>query len=198
MSRRREQIDAPFGRLHRNFADALHGIDVEQDARLVAQRGPDFADRLDRADLVIDMHDADENRVVAHRAQYVLGGYPPRPVRGHVRHLVAETLEINAAFRYGSVLDGGGDDMFAPSSVLQRRSDYGQVVAFGAPGGEHDFVGMRSEQPGDLFSSLREQTLGVDPDPMDRGRIAEMAIHHFPHRIDDFLVWRGCGAMVEI
>ena len=46
-----------------NLADGLHGVGVEEDALLVAELA-DLGDGLDDADLVVGVHDADEDGLV--------------------------------------------------------------------------------------------------------------------------------------
>ena len=61
--RERQQIDAERAHVDRNLADRLHGVGVHQRAALVRDRR-ELRDRLNRADLVVRVHDRDERRVV--------------------------------------------------------------------------------------------------------------------------------------
>ena len=72
MAGNRQKIDAELIYVGRNLADGLGGIGVKQDAVLMGDSGA-ILDRLDRADLVVGMHDADEDRARRDRFAKVVG-----------------------------------------------------------------------------------------------------------------------------
>ena len=59
VGRQRQQIDAETLHVDRDLADRLHGVRVEQRALRMRDRRQ-LRNRLDRADLVVGMHDRDE------------------------------------------------------------------------------------------------------------------------------------------
>ena len=60
--RKAHQVDLQFGEVDVGLAGGLGGVDVEEDA-LVTADFADFGNRLDDADLAIDLHHRDENGV---------------------------------------------------------------------------------------------------------------------------------------
>jgi hypothetical protein len=65
----REQVDVVGLHVDGNLADGLHGVGVEDDALLVAELA-DLGDGLDDADLVVRVHDADEDRLASSMARF--------------------------------------------------------------------------------------------------------------------------------
>ena len=61
MSGNREQIDLELVDVDRDFSCGLHGVGVEVDVGFFREAA-DFLERLHGAELVIGVHDADENR----------------------------------------------------------------------------------------------------------------------------------------
>ena len=56
-----EQVDAQIVNIHRDLADRLGGVGVDERAALLGH-GRQFPDRLDRSGLVVGVHDGDEKR----------------------------------------------------------------------------------------------------------------------------------------
>ena len=79
----REQIDAEFVDLCRDLSDRLRCVGVKTDAMLTRNRA-DFLDRLDGADLVVRVHDADQDRLRRDGAAHILRIDPARPVHRQV------------------------------------------------------------------------------------------------------------------
>src|SRR5438105_2874885 len=63
----REQVDPQFVDGRPDFADRLRGIGVHRDPALSRERR-DLLDRLERPDLVVGVHDADQDRTRLDRA----------------------------------------------------------------------------------------------------------------------------------
>ena len=70
----REHVDVVLLHVDRDLADGLDGVGVEEDALLVAELA-DLGDGLDDADLVVGVHDGDEDGLVGRwRALSVVDG----------------------------------------------------------------------------------------------------------------------------
>jgi len=76
--RQREQVRSEFVNVDGNPADCLGRVSMEKNPSLL-RHAADLFDRLDRADLVIGLHDRDKNRFFRNR--------------------LAQPLEINQAIR---------------------------------------------------------------------------------------------------
>ena len=98
--------------VHRNLADGLRRVGVEDDALLLGQL-PDRGHVLDRADLVVRVHHRDEDRLVGHRLANRVELDQPVGSHGHVRHLEALALQPLADVQARPLLDGRGDDVVA-------------------------------------------------------------------------------------
>src|SRR6266702_995173 len=77
----RKEIDGEVAYVGRNLADGLRRISVKQYVVLMSNPGA-FLDRLDGADLVIGMHDADKDRARRDRHAKVVRIDPARAVNG--------------------------------------------------------------------------------------------------------------------
>ncbi|MNR46540.1 hypothetical protein D3C85_1655220 [compost metagenome] len=64
MGRTAEQINPPLPQLDRKLGDALHRIDMEQDARIVGQQLTNPLNRLNSAYFIVHMHNADQDSFV--------------------------------------------------------------------------------------------------------------------------------------
>ena len=57
-----QEVDAQLAHVHPDLAGRLRRVRVHQDPALVGE-ARDLGDRLDRSDLVVRVHDADEDRL---------------------------------------------------------------------------------------------------------------------------------------
>jgi hypothetical protein len=87
-----EQVHAELVDSGRYLADRLRGIRMQRNA-VRAGDLRDFGDRLDRADLVVRVHDADQKRVLGDRLADVVGIDKAAPIDGNVGHGRAKSLE---------------------------------------------------------------------------------------------------------
>jgi hypothetical protein len=107
------------------FAQRLHRIGVHLDATL-ARDLRDLHDRLDRADLVVGVHDRDQPRVIADGVRNL-----PRidqRVLIHADHgqVVALFLQVLAGVQHRVMLDRGGDHV--PAIFLAHGALDGEIV----------------------------------------------------------------------
>ncbi len=95
-----------FISLHVNvdFTRALGSIDVEQNTG-VAGDFTDAGDIIHRADFVVGMHDADQDRVFAQRCRDHLGRNQPLLIRVQVSDLKPFPLQLAASIQHRLVLD---------------------------------------------------------------------------------------------
>src|SRR5262245_57791222 len=114
----RQQVDAEFLHVYRNLADRLHGVGVQVEtflprvAALFDQRG-DLFERLNRADLVVGVHDGDQHGLVGQRLADVFNPYDAFAVNGQVGRAPAVFFEAPARGQDRRVLDLRGDDVTA-------------------------------------------------------------------------------------
>ena len=98
MSRDGKEVDAQFVDLGQDLADRLRRIGVNHDAVVASDLG-DFGDRLNRADLVVRMHNADEECPWLIASRRSSGSTRPRR-RPKIGHGGAQTFEEAARFEW--------------------------------------------------------------------------------------------------
>src|SRR5262249_7639852 len=145
MSGDRQKISAELADAGRNLADGLGGVGVEQDAVLLGDTGA-ILDRLNRADLVVCMHDADEDSAWRDGFAKIVGVDPPCSVHTQIGHPRALALEKSARPNDGWVLDPSADDMIAFVAKREEHAFKSKVICFAAPARENDLVFLAAEQ----------------------------------------------------
>ena len=123
----REDVDVVGDDVDGNLAAGLHRVGVEEDVALVAEFA-DLADGLDDADLVVGVHDADEDGVVVHGALEVFDVDQAVSLHGQIGDAVAVLLEALAGVEHGLVLGDLGDDVVAALAVHLGDALDGEIV----------------------------------------------------------------------
>src|SRR5207253_6042236 len=99
--------------IDRNLAYRLDRVAVEDDAAFLGDT-PDLADRMDRPDLVIGVHDRDEHRLVGDRVAHRVRVDHPVLIHREVGHgRLARTLQRPATVEHGLMLGDAGYDVVA-------------------------------------------------------------------------------------
>ena len=102
------------------------------------------------ADLVVGVHDGDQNRLRRDRLAHVLGIDAAVLLHRQIGHFVAVLFQALAGVQHRLVLDRLGDDVVALFAVHLGNALDHQVVGFRGAAGEDDFLGRRADQRGDL------------------------------------------------
>lgn len=97
-----------------------------------------FPDRLDRPDLVIDMHDTDEDGIIRERSGDFPGINPSVLINAHIGDAEPERFKVFYSLFHGGMFDAGGDDA-SPVLVLHGRPLDGQIIRLGPSRCEEDF-----------------------------------------------------------
>ena len=116
-----EQVDAEIVDLCRYFSHGLRGVSVKQNAMLAGDRGA-FLDRLDRADLVVRVHDADEDRVRTDRTAKVIRIDAARSVDRQPCHFGPDPFEKPERSDDRRMLDDRGYEMPAFPIAREERT----------------------------------------------------------------------------
>ena len=146
MAGNRKEIDSESVYIGVNFADGLCGIGVEEDAMLMGDAGA-ILDRLDGADLIVGMHDADKHRAAAYIAVRRSSG-STRPVRSTGRNVIRAPSRSRNRQRFDNrrVLDPGRDDVIALVAEREENALERKVVGLAAAAGEDDLVAVAPKQ----------------------------------------------------
>ena len=93
------------------------------DDAVLARDAGDLGDRLERADLVVGVHDADQHRPGLDRPAHVLGVHDPEAVDGHDGQPITEAaFEVTACGEDRRMLDRRGDDVVAARREAARAT----------------------------------------------------------------------------
>ena len=111
----------------RPLIDQLAALSAaERDALLAADRA-NLRCRLERAELIVGMHHAHQNRFLGDRLANPLGVYAPVRAHTEIGHLPTEGLEIAAGLHHRAVFDRGRDDMLAVGLIRENQALDGPV-----------------------------------------------------------------------
>ncbi len=192
----RGHVDAEGSDVEGELAHGLRRIGVEEHAVLAAHGG-NGGDVLDGSDLVVAVHDGNEDRV----------GCQGPCDRGRVHAAFGVDLEARDAetvrrerttgIEHGLVLGRGGDDVARPAQF--REPFDGQVVRLGRAGREDDFLGFGADRRSDAGTRLAD---GVEraraEDMAGAGGVAEHLHEIGDHRLEHARVHRRRRVAVEI
>jgi len=192
------QVDRQLVQIDRDLARGLRRVDVQHDAARAAQLA-DRGDVLDHADLVVDEHHRDEQRVGADRGGQHIEVEQPVRLDVEIAHLEALALEFAHRVEHGLVFGAHGDQVLAARCVELRGALDRQVVRLRRAGGEDDLARIGPDQcrhvlAGDLHGLLGRPTVGMAA----RRRIAELLVQVGHHRVDDAWIDRSGGRVVQV
>ena len=176
----------------------LHGVGVEQDARLAADRA-DLRDGENRADLIVGVHDRDEAGVVADGVTHLPGGDGTGRADRQQLHLEALFFKALERVQNGVVLKGGRKNV----AFSFARAEHGGgaqrlIVGLAAAGGEDDLARLAAETGGDPLARVLQRLGGLLPDRMQAGRVSVMRFHVRQHRVDGRAAHFRGGRIVRI
>ena len=136
----RQQIDILRFDINGNVSRRLHGVGVEQYARLAADLA-DLADRQDRADLVVGVHDGHQTRILADGVLDLLCRHGADGADGEQLNGKALFFELLKRVQHGVMLERGRNDvLFAFAFAEARGGENGLIVGLAAAGGEVDLA----------------------------------------------------------
>jgi len=195
----RQQVDVHRVDVDRQHADALRGVGVEEDLALPSQRA-DLGDRLHRADLVVDVHDRDQHRVVADRVRHLLRIETAGGVDRQVGHFGEPgALQGFAAIEHCLVLGSGGNDVPAAAGVEAEHSLNREIVRLGGAAGPDDVGRPRTDQLADLTARRLDRFVGLPAPRMGlAGSVAETLAEVRQHRLEDSRVDGRRRMVIEV
>src|SRR5215475_10533055 len=155
-------------------------------------------DRLDGSDLVVGVHDADENRARRDRFAKVVGINAARAANRQIGDAGAQALEKPARFDDGGMLDARRDDVIAPLAMRKEHALEGEVVGLAAAAGEDDLVAAAAEQRRHLAARGLKRDLCRGCRPMPARGIAVVILEKRPHRGGHRRIDRRTGVVIEI
>ena len=199
----RQQVDVGRDLSQVEPAGRLDGIGVQQRIGGVPPHHPgDLGDVGDRADLVVDRHDADDRDVgrrVEGGRQFVAVD-PPEPSDADDPTLTGAIIAAMIAEVLDDVEDRVMLDRWAhcDSTPGGDRPGDRHVVALGSTTGEHDLVRVATDHAGDGVAGLVDRLAGTSSEAMRAGRVGVQLGQVRHHRVDRLGAHRRRGSMVEV
>ena len=192
-----DEVRLPGVHVDRRVRGELHGVDVEL-RRVPAHDLPDLGDRLDRADLVVRGHHADERRALGERIGHGERVDAAGSVHGEDGHVEVAALEDRDAVQDGLVLDGGRDDVApararGPGDALDR-----EVVGLGPAAGEDDLPRLRVDGAGDDLAGLVDALARPPAAPVQARRVAPVLTQIRQHGLEHLGAQRARRGVVEV
>ena len=192
------QVHRQLRQVDLHLARRLRGIDVEDDAALATQRA-DRRDVLDHADLVVDEHHRDDDRVRPQRRLQHLEVEEAVLLHVEIRHVEALALEFAHRVEHRLVLGLHRDEVLAARLVEVRRALQRQVVRLGRTRRPDDLARVGVDQRRDLLARLLDRCFRFPPPSVAaRRRVAEVLAQPGNHRVDDARIDRRRRAVVHV
>ena len=179
-----EQVDPELIDACRDLSGGLHGVGVEVGAASLARDRDQLADRLDGADLVVRVHDADQDRVGPERPAQVGGIDQPGAIDGEPRHFEAGLLERVRRTQHRIVLDRGRNHVPSLVGIPLRDPLEREVVALRSARCEDDFLGRHPVISGDLVARLVDCLARALTEPINTRGVAELVGEVRHHRLE--------------
>src|SRR5579863_10473597 len=132
-----KQIDTELIYIRRNLPDGLRRVRMQKDAMRVGDCC-DFGDRLNGADLVVGVHDADQKRVASDRLADVVGVNQTAAVYGDIGYRRAQPLKEPAWLEDRGMLDLRCDDVRRTIAAPEEETLEGKIVRLAPAAGKND------------------------------------------------------------
>jgi len=153
----RQQVDVLRLDVNGQVSRGLHGVGVEQHARLAAD-GADLADRQDGADLVVGVHNGNQARILADGVFHLLRRHGADGADGEKLDGEALFFELLERVQHGVVLERGRNDvLFAFAFAEARGREDGLIVGLSAAGGEVNFARGSVQAFGDAVARAEQR-----------------------------------------
>src|SRR5271155_1773174 len=140
--------------VNRNFAHRLSPVSVEDDTFLV--RDPaNFGDWMDRSNLIVSVHDRDQDSLVRNRLAHVVWVNHPVLVYLEISdRRLALALQRAATIEDCLMLSDAGDNVIALVLVEVEHALDGEIIGFGRTAGKDDLLGFGVDQVCNLITRL--------------------------------------------
>ena len=194
-----EEINAESVDVEGESAGRLDGVGVEGDAGTF-QEGGDFGDRLDGADFVVGVVNADQGEVVAEEAVQVAEVDDAVLVDAEIVDVgAAVAAEILGGAQDGVVFDAGNDEAITTGLLAGDGSAFdGQVGAFAAAAGEDELAGLAAKNGGDAGAGVFEGVASDAGFGIEAGGVVAVLGEEREHGGEDGLGDRSGGGVVEV
>ena len=158
-----------------------------------------FGDRLDRADLVVGVHHADDRGVVCERLPQCIGGDNARLVDLEERRAGPALAQGFDRVEDRLVLDVTGHEVMT-SAAPERLGDAadGEIVTLGPAAGEDDFGRVGADQGCHGAPGLVDSRFRLLSEVVDARRVAPLVAQRRAHPVGDRRGERGRGVVIQV
>jgi hypothetical protein len=179
-------------------AVALGGIDVK--IRRTVEQIRNSGDGLSHAGLIVDVHDADEQRIRLDRFPNGFRIDPPRGFWIDACDAKAAALESFDGAQNRMMLDGRHNQVHLPCRTAVRfESKDGEIVTFRGPAREDHLAARGVHGHGDLVAGLLDSGAGAPSIVMRAAAgVSEAGFQMMQQDVADTRIKRCCGRAVEI
>ena len=125
-----------------------------------------FLNRLNGADLIVGVHDADEDRARCQGLLQIIRIDAPESIDRKVSYSRAQALKKPTRFDHGWMFDPGGDEVIAVVPEGKVCALKREIVGLTAAAGEENLVVLAPEQGRNLAACCLQRSLGVAGGPM--------------------------------
>ena len=192
------QVHRQGAQVNFHATGGLCSINVKNNVLLAAQRA-NGGNVLDHANLVVDKHDADQNRVGPDRCLEHLHVKHSICLHLQVAHLKALTFQLAAGVKHRLVLGLDRDDVLAPCLVKTGRPFERQIVGLGGSRCPDDLARVSSNQGCHLLTGFFHRGFRLPaPGMTARGRVAKVLAQPGNHRIHHPLIAGVGGAVIHV
>ena len=194
------QINFQRFQIDRHLARGLCGINVEKHATRTGQL-TERSNIVNRADLIIDVHDRHQNGVFTQRSFNQRRRNQTVFARLKISHLKAFTLKLAHGVEHRFVLDLRGNQVLAFTLVEVGNAFDRQVVGLGGTRGPDNFTRIGIDQLSYLTTGILYRFFSLPAKHMGaRGRIAEVTVNQqaFTHFLRNTRINRRGGGIIEV
>ncbi|MPN13814.1 hypothetical protein SDC9_161140 [bioreactor metagenome] len=192
------QVDGHGLHVQLHLARSLSRIDVEDDALLTAQSA-NGVQILNHTDLVVHGHHAGEDGVGADRGLEHFDVQQTVFLHVQIADFKALALQFTHGVQHSLVLGLHRNQVLTLAGIEMGRPLDRQVVRFGGAGSPDDFLGIGTDQRGDLLARLLDGGLGHPAEAVrTRCGIAEMLAQVGNHLFGNARIDRGGGRVIEV
>src|SRR5437588_1033805 len=165
MACKRHQVHSKLVNACGNLADRLCGVSVEQNAMLSGNQG-DVGDRLNGANLVVSVHDRNEDSARRNCTSHMVRVDASEAVNRKVRHFCTQPFKEPAWVQHRRMLDLRRNDVPSLASFEEKHSLQRVIVRLATATGEHYFLWFAPEQPSHLCASFLDGFPRRPPGPV--------------------------------
>ncbi len=194
-----DQIRLQRGNAERKVQEGLNRVGVKErvGGQAVGQLGH-ACNGHDGADLVVDGHDRNQDRILPQRRAEGVHGDPTLGVRGQIGDLKAHAFQLPHRVQDRVVLDLGRNDMLPALLHAAGSGKNRPVVSLRAAGSEKDPLRVRAEGLCHLQAGRAHAALGLDAQTVQRAWIAPGLGQRLRHGPDGLRAGLRGGGIVKI